>query len=275
MLESVVMKLNYSSLQHPVDPVELAERGPLPEPTMPGAGLPPARPGGSGGLGCGRGRRGISRRLRGDARRGFPDRCRGTSPSCEGARSWVGTSPLALPMAVSGRQRPRRDRRSRRFGMGRGDRGARPRDPRLGFGTRTTAGWRRSTRLMPPWRSASRPAAPRMSAGDPGRATAGSPPQPRSRAAPGGVSVPVPDVGDESCRTMFVAELQAACGDRHAIERIPSTSRAIPKRATVEDHGTDLDDDTIFFAAALARASRWPTQLGRRNVRTGAYERRA
>ena len=105
------MKLNYTSLQHPVEPVELrgarpatrgqgARRGPVA-----GAGPAAARPPGAGRLGGGAGGAGAEGRLRADRRR----RAAGlalaaTSPSCASAACSAATSPPPPPTAASTRR---------------------------------------------------------------------------------------------------------------------------------------------------------------------------
>jgi hypothetical protein len=97
--------------------------------------------------------------------------------------------------------------------------------------------------------------APRLSSGDP---------RPRHRGLShhtatvlelllAGVTVPLPDAGDGLWPDGVREEIEEACGTRHAAVAHPVdlegyASSGLPSRTM----GRDLDDDAIFFAAALA-----------------------
>ena len=68
-----------------------------------------------------------------------------------------------------------------------------------------------------------------------------------------GVSVPVPEADDGIWPDGAKEALREACGERHPIEAQPVdlegyASSGLPSRTM----GRDMDDDAIFFAAALA-----------------------
>ena len=127
-----VMKLNYTPLQHAIDPVE-AEELDLPV-EKPVAVLLPPRPAPVRRLGRARAR---ADRLRTDGRRrasGVASRV--WSVSCSTAASWPATSPRGPPSAAS-TTRSRRSERSTRGSPSSGgcrDRGPRAGNPRLGDG---------------------------------------------------------------------------------------------------------------------------------------------
>lgn len=97
--------------------------------------------------------------------------------------------------------------------------------------------------------------APRMSGGDP---------RPRHRGLShhtatvlelllAGAVVPVPDTGEEVLPAEVRSELEESCGERHSIRPEPVdlegyAASGLPSRTM----GRDLSDDALFFAAALA-----------------------
>ena len=175
--EAAAMKLNYTSLQHPVDPVEaLRGGGRRATDSRPGALAPrTARTGGlGGGDACRAGCESATSRRRAAPCRG---RCRRTSPSSAAAGCSAITSPPA-PAYGGEREAITRDRRARgcrgTARLGRRDRRTRAGDRRL----RQRAGARRDGRA----RHGARRARPRTRdpdrAADVERRPAGAPPRP-------------------------------------------------------------------------------------------------
>ena len=255
------MKLNYTSLQHPVEPVERArdcatrQR----EPSGSTAGrcvlplhghLAPAA------WAAAEASPGLQARLRADR---AAARCRArfaaTSPSCASAACSAATSPPPRPTAASTRRLSvagALDAAANRFGwdavlVGPGP-GIIGSETRLGHGGHG--------------RSRQRPRGARAGAADPALA---APLERRPARPPPRRQPPHPAPCSSSCsapstspvpagEAVPIAVLADACGWRHRLPRgSRSTSPATPPPALpTRTMGRELDEDPLFFAAALA-----------------------
>ena len=240
------MKLNYTSLQHPVEPVErpCALRSPGTGSAV-GAGPGPAaaRAPGAGRLGGGAGGARAEGRLRADRRRrpaglAQPRRRRA-------ARARPALRPHHRRPGLRRRARgAQRRRRPRRGGapprLGRDPRRPGPGNHRLRNRSSATAAWQPSTPPTPPSRWACRPCSPRASPRPtPASATAASAttPSPSSNCCSPRSSVAAPEGHPDP-----IAALEEACGARHRLQWEPA----------------DLDGYAACGLPATRWAAAWP-----------------